>query len=318
MMEQNRSSQNEAGVSEEVCPDVVEENTNGDPDQSQSITEHQCCGCWHGWCSFPQTKTRRYRLIWVMTFLASIVALVLSDAAVDVCGFVDAVIQVPNSTGTIQKDGSTPYFGERRGVGINVYEDNDGECISWRKGEDKDLIYDESNEMWRTVRHIVGVASVIALIGVIVLGFVPCIALSTLVWQTLEIIWLGVWFLYSLSFILFGSDLCTDSNKPTIDNDETLVQRDCTFDIGAGLILAGVLVWIPSSYGVWYLAHTLNPKTSTRRHRSPNELSEEAALSAQEEPDQNTKVFLASWSLVSGSLMICSIVTNVIVIKHRS
>ena len=252
--------------------------------------------CWRGWCSFSQVQSRR---LWIALFVSSVIAISLNDAATDVCGFVDASI--------LLRDGTV----ETRGVGINVYEDADGECTSWRKGDDKDIVYNDSDTLWKVVRFFVGIASVVALIGVIILGFATCLAFPLFVWNLLAYVWLIVWFLYSLSFVLFGSDLCTG---PTKDN----YDRDCSIDVGAWLTLAGVIVWIPSSLGVWYLAGKVSPGASTEDDSPrPGEEDLSPPSSDQEEsrPESRShrKLFLG-WAIAAGLLLVASAVTNAVLI----
>jgi len=200
------------------------------------------------WCrgafSFPQVSRQE----WIVTFTTGLVALVLCDAATDVCGFLEASVYfgtgTPHNgtTGGSGRDDGIPRM-ERRGIGINVYEDADGECVSWRKGTDRDDVYctgQDEISLWKVVRWMVGIASVSSLLWVITVGLSACCSYHPRVWTVMTVSVHVIWVLYILSFTLFGSHVCR--------------ADDCTVGTGAALMLVGVLVWILASWMVWRLS----------------------------------------------------------------
>ena len=263
-----------------------------------------CCGYryWHGWCSFPQAK----RGEWAILFGVSLMALILCDAATDVCGFLVASVLFEDEN-----------LVERRHVGINQYEDRDGECTSWRKGDDYEQIYENDDYLWQTVRSFVGVASVVALIVVIMLLCTTCLSFPKRVWKFMACALQLVWLLYSLSFMLFGSKLCRGF-EPTLNGQE---YKDCKFDVGAGLTLAGVVMWIPASFGVSYIASSLpkedegaNSAGTIQDQEQPNTEDPDTPMASQERIYLRENKPLTGWAISWGILVVCSIVLNLAVI----
>lgn len=322
---------------------------NGASDTTTSSSHRQeclpCCSCWRTFCSFPQlSKSKHARRIWTLVFISTIVAIALCDAGTDVCGFVQATVfsvnakqLMPHSDDNADNNNQlAPIVEETRGVGINTYEDSDGECISWRKGNDKDWIYsgvdvnidgDNADDiLWVVVRYWVGIASVVAVICCVVFAFVPCVVLPLCLWNIFAYSWSISWFLYSLSFIVFGSDLCA------LDRGGS----SCTFDIGAALILAGVIVWIPSTLGVWYLTKVV---ASAVNNVSNDDEADEEQVEGQEAVspvpppslvedhtnDSNRKQtengtqkgWWIGWVIVTSILVVASFVTNVVLITIK-
>mmetsp|Transcript_14657 Transcript_14657/g.35704 ORF Transcript_14657/g.35704 Transcript_14657/m.35704 type:complete len:356 (+) Transcript_14657:1433-2500(+) len=284
-----------------------------------SNQHNKCCGCWRGCCSFPQLENEKHgRRIWIIVFVASIIGLALCDAGTDVCGFIQATVKIIDTNTTIVE--------ETRDVGINVYEDTNGECIPWRKGDEKDWIYGDGDgdvnanddTLWVAVRYLVGIAAVVSVIGVIAFAFAPCVVFPRFVWNTFTFIWMLSWFMYSLSFVIFGSDLCM--------NDE------CTFDKGAALILVGVVVWIPSSLGVWYLSRIARSaakkvtdnedvdqhQVSTEgKQEGPPHASDFNEISREEAENDKKRRWWVGWIVVTSILLAASIVTNAVVITSK-
>lgn len=286
----------------------------GNGDDANGDDANPPCGCW----AFPQVSGR---CEWLWMFSTAVVALVLCDAATDVCGFVEASVLF-----CLDDDCGTSTV-ERRNIGINVYEDVDGECISWRKGTDKDDVYNDDDEMWTVVRFLVGVASVVSLLLVIFLGFAACVSYPRRMWYMAAYLVQCVWFLYSLSFLLFGAEVCQEPDFVRADYD------DCTFDTGAGLMLAGVLVWMPASVFVWRVAFEVHKNESTESHvpndseegrPDPGDRRKESQESLQDVPLEESQPDLTptdakcgnhqGWSFAWLILVVASIVTNAVVI----
>ena len=283
-----------------------------------SSQHNTCCGCWRGCCSFPQLGNEKHgRRTWIIVFVASIIGLALCDAGTDVCGFIQATVKIIGINTTVVE--------EIRGVGINVYEDSNGECISWRKGDEKDWIYSDGDgdvnfngdRLWVVVRYLVGIAAVLSVIGVITFAFAPCVVFPCWIWNTFTFIWMISWFMYSLSFVLFGSDLCL--------NDE------CTFDKGAALILAGIVVWIPSSVGVWYLSKVARSAAKKEADDEDADRSQVPSQGKQKVPSHPSTLietnrakaekgekqrWWVGWIVVTSLLLVASIVTNAVVITR--
>jgi hypothetical protein len=211
--------------------DAVGESTDNDREEGGAFVEQQRrkyhTGSWRGCCSFPHGNP----LGLILAFVTSLIALILCDAATDVCGFLEASIT------PVRQDGSPQgRFGrEDRKIGINVYEDSDGECISWRKGDDKDVVYDDSDVIWKYVRTFVGIAAVVSLLLLIALGMAACVDYPLRFYTTTAWLYQVVMLLFILSFLVFASDLCQDSGP------------DCVFHVGAGLMIGGVVFWAAAS-----------------------------------------------------------------------
>uniref|UniRef100_A0A7S3L7Y6 Uncharacterized protein n=1 Tax=Amphora coffeiformis TaxID=265554 RepID=A0A7S3L7Y6_9STRA len=289
--------------------------TPGDDNANHGTNDSSQCLCCR--CSFFAQVPRRE---WMAMFFTSLVALILCDAATDVCGFLEATVFLGHAA--YHQEGCDSVTGmERRGIGINVYEDEDGECVSWRKGTDKDDVYHERDDMWKAVRYLVGIASVVSLLLVIALGCSACVSYPRSVWRTMAVLTHLVWVLYSLAFMLFGADVCQEPHYSHAEYD------DCTFDTGAWLMLVGVLVWMPASLLVWRLASSLPKRTTAgndnnqdeevsannNHPENPNDQETEDDLQDVRAPEEKCRQ-LIGWVVTWAILLVMSIVVNVLVI----
>lgn len=281
--------------------------TPGDTNHENTSHACLCCRC----TFFPQLS----RSEWIVMFVTSLVALILCDAATDVCGFLEASVYLGRGVACDRVP-----VAERRDIGINVYEDEDGECVPWRKGTDKDNVYHSGDELWIVVRYLVGIASVFSLLLVIALGFSACISYPRPVWMTMAMVVHLVWLLYSLSFMLFGADVCQEPPRLARWYD------DCVFGTGAALMLVGVLVWMPASLLVWRLACTTPKRTAASRNGNNNfERSNDQETdrnqqdvfvdpSSQDAPEEKDK-YILGWLLTWAIVVVISIAVNVLVIS---
>ena len=243
-------------------PQEPEQSSDDDNNNPRST----CCCTWHGWCSFPQFPRR----IWRRVFVTTLLALILADAATDVRGFVNGSVYVVNTSTDTEANStssSSVWVVDRRRIGINQYEDDKGKCIPWRKGDEKDNVYDSDDVVWAAVRFFVGIASVVGLLGLLLLLLAPCASFPQRLWKSLPYIFQVVWFFYSLSFLVFATDTCRSTwSEPLLEEQ----YDDCTLDLGGGLMLSGTVVWMMASAGVQYLAEELN-KPSRRSHHENND-----------------------------------------------
>ena len=299
----------EAALPPEEEPRHDDDNNNNNANRNNNFCRRYCA--WRGWCSFPTVP----RGAWIAVFSTTLVALILVDAATDVCGFVQGSVYLTTNENT--NNSTTTTRVERRHIGINQYEDANGGCVSWRKGTDKDDVYQSDDVMWTVVRYLVGIASVVGLLGLVVLLFASCFAWSTRALQILSHVMQGVWFLYSLSFLALASQTCEASQweGPVADDFE-----DCTLDVGAGLMLAGVVLWMPASFGVWYLSYRHH-----NHHQAQQQQDVATNTDGNESPPDETAArsspfsmaYAKPWVIVWALLVIASVAINSAVIATR-
>lgn len=297
---------------EASLPSIGEEPPRHDNDYNDTNENYSnvclCYSVWHGLFSFPAVP----RGAWIAVFTTALMALILVDAATDVCGFIQGTVYLTTTASNHSIPTTTRV--ERRHIGLNQYEDANGECTSWRKGTNKDDVYASNDILWTVVRYFVGVAAVVGLIGLIILLAASCFAWSATSLQALSHIMQAVWFLFSLSFLVLATKTCEASawdERPVLA--ETF--EDCTLDVGAGLMLAGVVLWMPASLGVWYLAYRCQRdslRQAVDREQQDYTQPEEAGT-----PTPFNMTYVKPWVNVWVILVVASVAINVGVIANR-
>ena len=181
-------------------------------DASESERRPCCCSCPHG--KGPLTRA----------IIATLVALSLADAATDVCAFLNATTRFGDSTAT-----------KNREIGINTYRDDAQGCVPWRQGDDRFVVYDS---VWKAVRWMVGVASVVAFVAWVFLLTASCVHYQCpRLFEGLGYGFLFIALLYELSFLVFASDICR--------------EHGCTIDNGGIIMIVACLAWLVASWTVF-------------------------------------------------------------------
>jgi hypothetical protein len=185
----------------------------------------------------------------ILAFVTSVMAFILCDKATDVCGFLIGYIPVAD-----EDDGVEQL--QRRKIGINVYEDYNGDCVSWRKGQDMDIVFADSDIIWKFVRWFADIATIVTILLIILLAMASCISYPQRWFMVTAWIFQGTTVLYIMSFLAYGSDVCH--------------EQDCWLDVGTSMMIAGVLVWPLAATFTFFLGYPRLPTAAESEPRANN------------------------------------------------
>lgn len=162
------------------------------------------------------------------------VAFVLSVSAHSLCNFVSRTVQLKNGN---EEQSATNQLGFSTSVGIWSFMDEAYElCFK--------MPFDDVDAYYQTARTMSSLASAFGGILLIIMWFSPCIGMKTQCWVACGIGLVLVSLFESLTFLIFESDLCHESENFTYN---------CTLNNGGKTGIAAAVFWFLASVSVCYV-----------------------------------------------------------------